>query len=183
MLHAEPCCWSLLREGAGGTQGRNYIKHMDLKVSSSSLGNHNNKRDRVWSGMRRWVLLLRPPFLTSLIGSTHGTICKRQSLRVYISTIYWKVFINELWFDCWHGRNANIHFASCRCYPKTALVSLESINQILNLNYLSWEIPDFKNFCKAGRYFSIPQAFIPNESLEEDRKTACHVSSALLLWL
>lgn len=37
---------------------------------------------------------------------------------------------------------------------------LTSINQVLNLNYLALEIPDFKNFCKASRCFSIPQASI-----------------------
>lgn len=45
-------------------------------------------------------------------------------------TIYWKVLIKELWFGCCHGRNANIYLASCRCYPKTTLASLNSINQI-----------------------------------------------------
>lgn len=59
------------------------------------------------------------------------------------STIYWKVFINELWFGCCHGRSANIHLASCKCYLKTALVSLNRINQILDLNY-HWRFQTLK---------------------------------------
>lgn len=70
-------------------------------------------------------------------------------------------------------------YSSCRCYPKKAQVPLNSINQILKWKYLSLEISDLMPICKTCKWFSIPQASVPNESSQVD--LVYHGSGVLLL--